>query len=595
MGLPAHTIVHREYQTYAVQQVFNYFVEHPEGWPLVAMPTGTGKSVVIALFIQLIMRYQNQRVLIVTHSKELVGQNYEKLLSIWPNAPAGIHSAGLKKSDTVQPIIFCGIGSVYKKAHLFGKIDIVIIDEAHRISLEDQTMYNNFFDGLKKVNPSVRGVGLTATWWRQGQGKLTDDIEKNGKIIKAIFHKICVDMTTIEAFNWLVAKGYLAPLISRPTDTQLPIEGVKVLGGDYIQGQLEKAVNKTEITFAAIQEALILGHDRNSWLVFTTGVQHCIDTAEIMNSLGIPTVAIHSKLTDKERDEAIADFKSGKYRAATNNNILTTGFDHPPIDLILVLRPTLSSSLWVQMLGRGTRPCDDKTDCLVLDYARNTRKLGPINDPVISRPKGKGGGGAPVKECPECGCDVHASLRVCNGKYKDGTVCIHEFDFSVKIVTQASTEAIMKGSAPITKEFRVDHITFEAHYKTGSKPSIRVTYYCGLKRFNEFVCLEHPEPVRSKAGRWWRERGGFELPDTVENGLEIIEELNHSTHLRIWMNPHGSSYPSILAHCFDGTGFGKNEDGVLQAPTKKSHKLQAIANTVPDSKGFDQFDDDIPF
>jgi len=143
----------RSYQSEAVGAIYNYFATK-QGNPLVAMPTGTGKSVVIAMFLESIFRaYPNQRVLVLTHVKELIEQNYDKLKTVWPNAPAGINSAGLGRNDFLHPIIFAGIASVAKKAMYFGHVDLVLIDEAHLLSPNENTMYQKFLSELMKINP----------------------------------------------------------------------------------------------------------------------------------------------------------------------------------------------------------------------------------------------------------------------------------------------------------------------------------------------------------------------------------------------------------------------------------------------------------
>src|SRR5690606_36427951 len=130
-----------------------------------------------------------------------------------------------------------------------------------------------------------------------------------------------------------------------------------------------------------------------------SGIEHAEHIAEFLTRFGIDCAAVHSKQSAEYNDKAILAFKEGSLRAIVNYGKLTTGFNHPGIDAIAMFRPTMSVPLWVQMLGRGTRPADGKKDCLVLDYARNTPRLGPINDPVIPRRKGEGGGDPPVKVC----------------------------------------------------------------------------------------------------------------------------------------------------------------------------------------------------
>lgn len=558
----------RSYQVEAVSAFYTYF-QHKAGNPVIAMPTGTGKSVVIAMMLQSMFHlYGAQRVMVLTHVKELIQQNHDKLKSLWAMAPAGIYSAGLGKKEANRYITFAGIGSVARKAHLFGRVDIVIIDEAHLVSPNDETTYIKFLSELRAANPALKVVGLTATPWRLGQGHITRD---------GIFSDVCFDITGLQAFNRLIAEGYLAPLIPRQTRQLLDMEGVHMRGGEFIASELQHAVDKQEITHAALVETLESAHDRAHILIFASGVEHTNNIANMLVDMGQSAVAIHSKMGDSARDAAIADFKAGKYRFAVNNNVLTTGFDFPGIDCIVVLRPTASTVLWVQMLGRGTRPMEGKANCLVLDFAGNTRRLGPINDPVVPRKKGdKGGGEAPVKLCNSCATYNHASV----------THCVHcgaEFTFQVKIKATSSTDEVLRGDAPVVEVFAVDHITYGEHRKEGRPPMVKVTYYCGLRAFKEFVCVQHDGFAGRKARQWWKERSDTPMPSTTADALVVIDRVHTATHLRIWIN---KQYPEILGHCFDGTAFG-----TLAEPTGSPTVQGApLAQSVPAD-----MDDDIPF
>jgi DNA repair protein RadD len=580
----------RSYQIEAVNSLYAYFATQ-QGNPVLALPTGTGKSVIIAMFLQTIYhQYPSQRVMVLTHVKELIQQNYEKLMTLWPGAPAGIYSAGLNRKDTHRKITFAGIGSVAKKADQFGHIDIVVVDEAHMVSPSDETLYQKFLADLRTFNPHIKVIGLTATPWRLGTGQITED---------GIFTDICFDITGLHAFNRLIAEGFLAPLIPRQTKQMLDVDGIHMRGGEFIQSELQHAVDKQEVTFAAIKEAMELAHDRRHWLVFASGVEHACNIAEMMNDMGIPTVAIHSKMGDAERDAAIRDFKLGKYRAAVNNNVLTTGFDFPAIDCIVVLRPTASTVLWVQMLGRGTRPfqCDEykKENCLVLDFAGNTRRLGPINDPMIPRKKGdKAGGEAPVKLCGACATYNHASVTHCS-------YCGAEFSFQVKIKMTAASDQLLRGDAPVVELFKVDHITYSRHDKAGRPPMMKVTYYCGLRSFNEYVCVEHDGFAQRKARHWWRERSKAAFPESTDGALEVSDTVMAATHLRIWIN---KQYPEIMAHCFDGKAFGTQEvpsvPPTTDASVRSAARLNPLANTansgpsdIPEPAVYEG--DDIPF
>lgn len=528
----------RWYQEEARDAVWSYFADGGTGNPVVALPTGTGKSVVIAdLLKQILTHYPDQRVIKLTHVKELIQQNANKILEHWPLAPLGIYSAGLGRREHHHKITFAGIASVARKPELFGSIDLVFIDECHLLGPKDGTLYQQFIAGLKAANPDLKVIGFTATPYRLGQGLITDG---------GLFTDVCYDLTTFDGFNRLIAEGYLCPLVpKRPTSGELDVSAVKTTGGDFNQHDLQLAVDRDAITDRAIEEMLSQGQSRAHWLVFASGVEHSDHIAEALNARGVTAVSIHSKMGDEARDAAIRDWKSGRVVAAVNNNVLTTGIDFPQIDLIACLRPTKSPGLWVQMLGRGTRPYEGKENCLVLDFAGNTARLGPINDPVLPRKKGaKGGGEAPVKCCPVCGTWNHTRASHCIS-------CGAEFTVAVKIQDTASELDILAGEAPKTVTFKVDHVEYEKHQpRDGRPPSLRVLYHCGLRRFSEFVSLENAYGlVKHKARDWWRERAGEEPPDTVDEAItpRRQQSLATPTHIKVWIN---KKYPEILYHYF---------------------------------------------
>jgi DNA repair protein RadD len=528
----------------------------------------TGKSLVLSGFIQqACIKYPGTRIMKLTHVKELIAQNHNALLSIWPNAPAGIFSAGLNKKQIGSPIIFGGIGSVAKVDPVaFGRIDLLIIDECHLVSPKQSTQYQLVIDGLRKVNPYLKVVGFTATHYRLGQGMLTDE--------GGIFTDTCFDMTRLDAFNWLLDHGYLSQLIPKKTSIELDVSNVHLSGGEYKQQELQEAVDKEEITYVAVQELVREGWDRSHWLVFASGIEHTIHVAEMLESFGVATVYVHSKMTNQERDAAINGFKAGTFRAMVNNGILTTGFDFPAIDLIGVLRPTQSASLWVQMLGRGTRPvfapgfdlstvagrlaaieAGPKRNCKVLDFAGNTRRLGPINDPVLPKQRGKGKSGmAPVKICEACGTYNHASVRFCIG-------CGFEFPkLPTKINAHAGSEELIsrgkKDEELILEIFKVDRVTYHRHTKPGKPDSLQVSYFSGLRMFREWICLEHQSLPGKRARDWWRERSSQEPPETIVEALEKLRELRVPSHIRVWMK---TKYNEVLAYDFSGTAFGESK------------------------------------
>jgi DNA repair protein RadD len=560
----------RWYQREAVGSLFEFFRENPgydaagqpiEANPLICMPTGTGKSHVIGDFTKEAMhKYPQTRVIMATHVKELVQQNARKLQEAWPLAPLGIYSAGLKSRDFMQPIIFGGVQSMVKKVEIFGRRDLLIIDEAHLLSPSADTSYQHLIgkpgiSGLRKLSPYLKVIGLTATRWRMGLGCLT-----NGNIFTNIAYDIC----TIDGFNRLIAEGYLATLIPKRTRTELDISNVGMSNGEYKTGELQDAVDKSEVTYQALQELCEEGVNRASWLVFASGVVHAEHIGEMLNNaFGIPTCVIHSKKSDEENSKSLVDWKAGKYRCAVNMNALTTGVDHPAMDLIGMLRPTMSSGLWVQMLGRGTRPFPGKANCLVLDFAGNTRRLGPINDPVIPRPRGEGPpGDAPVKTCPSCGTYNHTTAKIC-------IVCGYEFPKQENINPYADTAELLRSDLPQIEPFTVTHMVLTPHTSPASgKHSIKLSYYCaGIvpRTFYEYKSVESISKFfRHKSRDWFRQvYTGYasgehqfnldewdeDVPFTNAKVIELSQQglIRHPTTIHVWMN---REKPEILRYEF---------------------------------------------
>ena len=417
----------RPYQREAVDSVYAYFMAN-HGYPLIVLPTGTGKSLVLADFSKgAIENYPSTRILILTHVKELIQQNYLAMLSIWPEAPAGIYSAGLGKRDMHSQIVFAGIQSIHRKIKKWDAFDLIIVDEAHLIPRASTTMYGKVLTGFSLKNPQVKVIGLTATPYRLDSGML-----HKGK--DAMFDGICYEADIAE----MIEQGYLCEVRPKAMKTVLDVSGVHKRGGEFIAGELEAAVNTDEITESAVDEVMELGEGRGSWLCFCSGIKHAQAVAKALRERGINCETVIGETPGPERDRILRDFKAGRIQALTNANVLTTGFDAPGVDLIVMLRPTNSTGLHVQMIGRGTRLAEGKEDCLVLDFAGNTARHGPLDALTIkSKDEGDGDGEAPVKICPDCAEILHAAVKICPR-------CGHEFPPpEIKLAAKAATDALL--------------------------------------------------------------------------------------------------------------------------------------------------------
>jgi len=327
----------RPYQQQAVDSVFEWFEgDGHSANPLIVLPTGTGKSLVLSeICRRSIAEYGEMKIVVVTHVMELIKQNHEEMMRQWPEADAGIYSAGIGKRQHKPTVVFCGIQSVHSKAHLFQKVDFVIVDEAHLIPRKVNTMYQKFLNSLRVANPHMKIIGLTATPYRMDSGMLH---RGDG----ALFDDVCYDYSVLDA----VKEGYLCNLITKNTRLELDTSGVHTRGGEFIQAELQDAVDEEGINRRAVEEMIEWGQDRNHWLVFGSGVNHCRHLADMLNEEGVDCRTIFGDTPKDERAETIAAFKRGEVRALCSMGVLTTGFNAPQVDMISVLRPTKSPGLY---------------------------------------------------------------------------------------------------------------------------------------------------------------------------------------------------------------------------------------------------------
>ena len=518
----------RPYQETSIAAIYDYFAEK-SGHPLIVIPTAGGKSVVLAAFIQgVLQQWPDQRILVVTHVRELIAQNYAEMMGLWPEAPAGIYSAGLGRREIDARILFAGIQSIHRRAYEVQQCDLVLIDEAHLIPRASNTMYRRFLDALGKINPQLKAIGFTATPYRLDSGMLHQGEQR-------LFTDIAYEVSIRDLIN----QDYLAPLVSKATDLTLDVGGVGSRGGEFIAGQLQAAVDHDEITRAAIDEVMVHGENRKSWLLFCSGVEHARHVAAEVRARGVSCATIFGDTPTAERDSTIAAFKRGEIRALASMGVLTTGFNAPAVDLIAMLRPTKSVGLYVQMAGRGTRLAPGKDNCLVLDFAGNVLRHGPI-DAVSPRVPGKGEGEAPTRICPDCDSIVAAAARECPD-------CGHRFPPpELKVAATATTLEILSTMRPQWVE--VSDVVYARHDKPGKPPSLRVEYRCGLIRHREWICFEHTGYARSKAAAWWTMRSQAPVPGTITAALTMSDALLKPTSIQV--RP-GGRFTEITNYRFD--------------------------------------------
>ena len=496
----------RPYQSDAIDALYTYF-EHHDGHPIVATPTGSGKSVILAGFIHRALAGDPLAgVTVITHRKELIEQDASAILRYWPEAPLGIYSSGLKSRD-IQQITVAGIQSIHGSPGAFAHTDLIIIDECHLLSKTAGTMYRRFIACVQQYQPKVKVVGLTATPYRMDSGLLHKGKDR-------IFTDIAYEANVVD----LIRDGYLSPLISRAGKTRADLSGLHTRAGDFIPAELSERMDKADLVNAACLEMMAYGQDRKSWLVFCSGVVHAGHVAACLQYYGIDAHMVCGATPSADRARLLADFKAGKIRCLTNADLLTVGFDHPGIDLIGFLRPTQSVGLYVQMAGRGLRIADGKENCLVLDFAGNVMRHGPIDHVCITQQDAKEKGGnvvAPAKECPECAVLVHCAVMIC-------PVCDYAWPAPDKHDRTADDAPIIGGKGP--QRHAVTSVLYHRHEPAGRAPSLRVDYWCGFKTFSTWLGIESEKDYPAKLANRWFQRRGFMMPHTVDDALYLLAE-----------------------------------------------------------------------
>ena len=418
---------------------------------MIVAPTGSGKSVILGLFCrEAITRYKGTRILVATHVKELVEQDHAALLRC--GVPAGIWSAGCGRKERAD-VLVASVQSIYRSILDHEPFDLLLIDECHLCPDRGMGMYRQLIERMKAQRPQVKVAGFTATPFRLGSGLLTDG---------DVFDDIAYEITIHE----LLAAGHLAPLTTRAGRQKIDLEGIRIQKGDYSTQDLAASLAFDNVTEHALDEAIVRGADRRSWLVFCVSVWHAEQAARLLKERGIAAEAVHGGTSGEERARIVDDFRAGRLRAVTNCQVLTTGFDAPMVDMLIMLRPTKSCGLYVQMVGRGMRTAEGKRDCLVLDFAHLVETHGPVDAIRVRRRSKREGGGCVIDGCPcrECECGALVSIRS-----RECPECGFEFPQAPAHDAVASELAIL--SEPERCEVRA--VRYSEHVKAGNK-SLRV-------------------------------------------------------------------------------------------------------------------------
>ena len=581
----------RGYQQIAVNAVYDYMRKSDLN-PCVVLPTGAGKSIVIAKIVTDAVTLWQGRCLILAHVKELLEQNAAKIAALCPEIDIGIFSAGLNSRNTKERVIVAGIQSVYDKAAQLGSFDLVLIDEAHLIPPDGDGMYRSFLDDMKKINPNIRLIGLTATPYRL----------KGGLICRKenLLNEVCCEIGVKE----LIVAGYLSKLRSKNGKYKADLDNLHIRGGEFVAEDVEKAMDNERLVTASCREIAELCKDRKKVLIFASSIDHCRHIAETIHEQTHEECGIVTGHTPKlERAEILDRFRGitqknlfgeakPELKYLVNVGVLTTGFDAPAIDCVAILRPTNSAGLYYQMVGRGFRlsPDTGKTDCLILDYGGNIMRHGPVDMiRITENPGRKGNGGAPVRECPQCQSVFPAGRTACPD-------CGYEFpreERELRHDSRACSDGILSGESS-ELEYPVKDVYYCTHTKRnadeGTPKTMRIDYMIGFNDFQaEWVCPEHTGYARRKFEKWWRERTEIDPPGTAAECVQIAQKGYLKKPVAITVKTTaGQRFPEIVKYTF-----AENEPDAEEAAL-----IAALAEDTAEgitAAKIELTDEDVPF
>jgi len=530
----------RPYQQEAIDTCLNY-LKNNLGNPLIVAPTGSGKALILCCLTKELSK-DNKSVLILSHRKEILSQNYNTLLKIYPFAPVDIYSASLGQKR-LNRITIAQIQSLSRKKDL-PKFDYIIIDECHLVPSQGEGQYQT----LLKQMPNSKVIGLTATPERLDSGAICG----GGNILTECCYRISIIR--------LIKEKFLCPVKGKGGIEQADLDGVRKRMGEFVLSEAAERMNNDRVTLSAIKEMIEIGKSQNrkSWLIFSSGVEHAQKILNGMRAFNVLSEIITGETLPMHREKIISDFQKNKITCLINAEVLTTGFDAPNVDLIGLLRATASRSLYTQILGRGMRISEGKKDCLVLDFGRNLERHGTLDyideqyEKMSQKKQGekkeKESGDSPAKLCPECRMICHAAAREC-------LECGFIFPEPKPNLETKAAEGEFISSFQIIKPSEYEVLESKYELMTSKKSGLEMLV--GMHRvainfwIREYVCFNHPKgsfPLK-KAHTWWKERAiKSPIPPDSKTAYDYISFLYELK--TIWVKREGK-YDRIVSAIVD--------------------------------------------
>lgn len=515
----------RDPQAIGPDRYMQYLLSGNSKQAIIVAATGVGKSIMIGEIVRRVLNIKpTSRIGVITMTRELVQQDYKDMKFVCSKIPVGIVMSALGKKEYNKQVIIGSIQSLYKALKHTGKFDFIIIDECHNVPFSDQdtAMYIKFLKANAEMQPKMRMLGLTATPWR------------GTKPMWGWWDAPFDDVVYEYGLGDALRDGYLVPPETLVSPVQMDRTNLEInkQTGEYTEKSLKAAAEASRgVTEKAVMETLQVFHDeaRNSSCTFASSIEHAEEIAQMYRDCGVEARAVHGGMKKAERETTVNRFADGKYQFIVNMMVLTTGWDHKPLDLLTVLREIGSSSTWLQIIGRGMRlsPATNKSYCRVLDYTNSTATHGPLDlikppEPPKRKAEAREDALGALKECPDCEELIPASARECPH-------CQFQFEYETSglSLNDEATNAAMISSQMKERWLPVSGLECHKHVKPGKSDSLCVRYVNGLKEVTrEWLPFDSGFAGQGIAQeKWLRLRGARPAPSSTQEALRRQGEL----------------------------------------------------------------------
>ena len=446
------TYVLREYQINCVEALWNELYNNQVA--LCSMPTGSGKTLCfIELIDRAIAKKLDLQCVVLVNKINLLTQTYKRFVKHFGMEKVSVFYGKEKRINTITIACIQSISDFP-----FEKLNLIILDETHNVD-ENDGRYINFI----RNNPSAKVLAFTATPFRSSSGL----IYGNGKLFRKITYQ--------KKLKEMIDEGYLVEPRLKRVEHQFDISSLRIRAGEFMQEDVTQLVSDTKKVRAQLNDAIPRLKDRKSIVWACALISHAIDVCLELELMGENAVVLHSKMEESERLEAQRKFESGEARHLVFVSIVSEGYDFPPIDAVILMRPMRSPVLYVQTVGRGLRTSPGKTDCLVLDYGKVIETIGPLDNPRLndkeSRKKSKNEP-SPMKFCPNC-------LEYIERKNASCPVCEHEFFKPVAPVLTVKPYqegALLSNGIKPQLEMNVRAVYLDSHTSKNGNDCLKIMY-----------------------------------------------------------------------------------------------------------------------